>query len=148
MIVCPSSLQPIRINVERLTQLEVVSIIAHAIHSDCRMCLVTVYRRPQQLAAFLSLLGNYLANFPQMVPTIIVGDFNEDLLSRSTSSRILQLMSSRGFSQLPTTDSGSLLDHIYYSGITEDAVVDVIDTYYLDHDATYPSLPYTTIQGK
>ena len=86
-----------------------------------------------------------------MVPTIIVGDFNEDLLSRSTSSRILQLMSSRGFSQLvqvPTTDSGSLLDHIYYNGITEDAVVDVIDTYYSDHDATYLSLPYTTIQVK
>ena len=131
MIVCPS-LQPIRVNIERPTQLEVVSIIAHAIHSDCRMCLVTVYRRPQQeLAVFLSLLGNYLANLPQMVPTIIVGDFNEDLLSRLTSSRILKLMSSRGFSQLvqvPTTDSGSLLDHIYYNGITEDAVVDVIDT--------------------
>ena len=85
MIVCPSSLQPIRINIKRLTQLEVVSITAHAIHSDCKLCLVTVYRRPQQqLVAFLSLLGNYLANLPQMVPTIIVGDFNEDLLSRPT----------------------------------------------------------------
>ena len=105
------------------------------------MCIIAVHRRPQQhLATFLS-LGDYLANLPQIVPTIIVSDFNEDI-SRSNSSRLLQLMTSRGFSQLlqvPTTDSGSLLDHIYFNGIIENSFVDVIDTYYSDHDATYLS---------
>ena len=52
-------------------------------------------------------------------------------------------MSSRGFAQLikiSTTDSGSLLDHIYFNGNAADAFVDVIDTYYSDHDATYLSV--------
>ena len=144
MIVCPSALHPVRIDIQRPPQLEVISITASSTHSNSRMCILTVYRHPQQpLATFLSLFGNYLAILPQIVPTIISGDFNEDLLSRSTSSRVLQFMSSIGFSQLvqvPTTDSGSLLDHIYYNGIIEDTVVDVIDTYYSDHDATYLSL--------
>ena len=142
MIVCPSALHPVRINVQRPPQLEVISITASSTHSNCRMRILTVYRRPQQpLATFLSLFGNYLTSLPQIVPTIIFGDFNEGLL---TSSRVLQFMSSIGFSQLvqvPITDSGSLLDHIYYNGIIEDTVVDVIDTYYSDHDATYLSLP-------
>ena len=96
-------------------------------------------------ATFLDLIGNYP---PQIVPTIIVGDFNEDL-SGSTSFRVLQLMSSRGFSQLvqtPTTDFSSLLDHIYYNSSAEDTFVDdtfvdVVDTYYSDHDATCLSFP-------
>ena len=57
--------------------------------------------------------------------------------------QVLQLMSSRGFAQLvkvSTTDSGSLLDHIYYNGSAADAFVDVIDTHYSDHDATYLSV--------
>ena len=142
MIVCPSSLQPVRMNVPHPPQLEILTVKTSSTNSVGRMCIIAVYRRPQQhLATFLSLVGDYLANLPQIVPTIIVGDFNEDI-SRSNSSRLLQLMTSRGFSQLvqvPTTDSGSLLDHIYFNGIIENSFVDVIDTYYSDHDATYLS---------
>ena len=82
------------------------------------MCIVAIYRRPQHLATFLSLVNDYLANLPQIVPTVTVGDFNEDI-SRSNPSRLLQLMTSRGFTQLvqvPATDSGTLLDYIYFNG--------------------------------
>lgn len=97
MIMCPKSLCPVRINIYRPPQLELVSIMAYPTQTGCRMCLLNVYRRPQQpLATFLSLFGNYLANLPHIVPTIIV-DFNEDLLSISTTSRVLQLMSCSGF---------------------------------------------------
>ena len=90
MIVCPSSLQPLRINIQGPSQLEVVDTTACSTHSGCRMCILAVYRRPQQPpATFLSLFGNYLAILPNIVPTIIVGDFNEDLLSGSISSLIL-----------------------------------------------------------
>ena len=137
MIVCPSSLQPVRMNVpHHPPQLEILTIKTSCTNSVGRMCITQ-----QHLASFLSLVGDYLANLPQMVPTIIVDDFNEDI-SRSNSSRLLQLITSRGFSQLvqvPTTDSGSLLDHIYFNGIIENSVVDVMDTYYSDHDATYLS---------
>jgi len=53
-------------------------------------------------------------------------------------------MSSRGFTQLvqvATTDAGSLLDHIYFNHATDATSIDVIDTYYSDHDATYLCLP-------
>ena len=142
MIVCSRSLQPIRVNIHCPNQLEVLSITATSINSGCRMCTVAVYRCPQPLTEFLPFLSNYMTNLPQVIPTIILGDFNEDLLSKSTST-LLQLMSTRGFHQLvqlPTTDSGSLLDHIYYNGTTEDTFVDVIDSYYFDHDTTYLSL--------
>ena len=144
MIACPTSLQPVRINTQRPSELEIVSIIATSTHSGCRMCTLAVYKRPQQpLTTFLSLMDEFITSLPQIVPTIILGDFNDDLLSISSSSRLLQLMSSKQFSQLvqvPTTDSGSLLDHIYCNTIGVDIHVDVVDTYYSDHDATYLSL--------
>lgn len=101
MIVCPTLLQPVRINIQCPPQLEIVSIMATSMHSGSRMCIVAVYRRPQQpLAAFLTLFSNYMANLPQIIPTIILGDFNNNLLSSSSPSPLLQLMSSREFSQL------------------------------------------------
>ena len=144
MVVCPESLQPVRIGNQRPPQLEVVTIMATSTHSGCSMCIVAVYRRPQPLATFLSLMDEFISSVPQIVPTIILGDFNDNLLSISSLSPLLELMSSRGFSQLvqvPTTDYGSLLDHIYYNGAAEDTFIDVVDTYYSDHDATYLSLP-------
>ena len=47
-----------------------------------------------------------------------------------------------GFTQLlksPTTDQGTLLDHVYCSGALNGIVVEVSDTYYSDHDAVYSS---------
>ena len=99
MILCPRSLQPARINIQHPPQLEILSIMATSNKSGSRMCIVAVYKCPQQpLIAFLSLLGNYITNLPQIVPTIVLGDFNHNLLSSSVSSQLLQLMSSRGFS--------------------------------------------------
>ena len=128
MLVCPKSLQPVRIGIHIKPQLEVVTIMATSTYSSSRMCIVAV-----------SLMDEFLSNLPQIVPTIILGDFNENLLSMSSPSPLLELMSSTGFFQLvqvPTTDSGSLLDHIYYNGAANDTFIDVVDTYYSDHDAT------------
>ena len=60
MIVCPSSLQPVRMNVTHPPQLEILSVETISSHSGDRMCIIAIYRRPQQhLATFLS-LGDYL----------------------------------------------------------------------------------------
>lgn len=78
------------------------------------------------------------------MPTFVLGDFNDDLLPTPSSSKPIGFMSSRGFSQLitvPTTDSVSLLDHIYYNAAEMESIVDIVDTYYSDHDATYICLP-------
>jgi len=86
-----------------------------------------------------------LQDTPQTMPTVVLGDFNDDV-STASSSHLLRMMSSKGFSQLvkvPTTDSGSLLDHIYYTGTTTNVFIDVVDTYYSDHVAAYISIPAT-----
>ena len=145
MIACALSLQSQCTNIPHPHTLEVESILFNA-HPNLWMCVIAVYRRPQLLlATFLSLLHDYLNHIQhQTIPTVILGDFNENLLPCTSSSRLLQFMFSRGFSQLvkvPTTDSGSLLDHIYCNGTATDILVDVVDTYYSDHDATYVSIP-------
>ena len=110
------------------------------------MCVVVLYRRPQlPLRLFWTLLDGYLSKVPHhTVPTVVLGDFNDNLLATPCQDQVLRMMSSKGFSQLgqvPTTDTGSLLDHIYYSGAFTSAFVDVVDVYYSDHDATFMSLP-------
>ena len=148
LIACASSLHPVRTSIQHPPTLEIVSIVVST-QTGHRICVVAVYRRPQlPLGTFLPLLNEYLSNLPhqahQGMPTVILGDFNENLLPSTSSSRLLQFMSSLGYTQLvaePTTDSGSLLDHIYYNRSYQ-GFVDVVDTYYSDHDACFLSLPY------
>ena len=73
------------------------------------------------------------------MPTVVLGDFTDDLLSPASSSRLLRVMSFKGLSQLVKvviTDSGSLLDHTYYNGTAAGTSVDVVGAYYSDRDAT------------
>lgn len=75
MIVCPHSLKPIRINIHHPNNLQVVSITATSTHSGCRICIVAVYKCPQQqLSSFLPLLEDYIISLPQIMPTIIPGE--------------------------------------------------------------------------
>ena len=77
------------------------------------------------------------------MPTVILGDFNHDVLNEPNSS-IISLLSNYGFTQLvkaPTTAKGTLIDHVYYNKPTSDIIVEVNDTYYSDHDTVYCSIP-------
>ena len=65
----------------------------------------------------------------------IIGDFNEDV-SKMANTYCCSLLQQHGLKQVvtkPTWDSGTVIDHIY---ITPDiqAVTDVSDCYYSDHD--------------
>ena len=78
------------------------------------------------------------------MPSVILGDFNEDLIGYPNS----QVLSRHGFSQLvnsPTTDNGSLLDHVYFNRPSDHHTVQVVDAYYSDHDNSslfYSYKPY------
>ena len=86
MIVYSKSLQPIRINLQHPPKLEEVSIMATSTYSGCRMCIMAVYRHPNQpLTAFLALLNHYVANLPQIMPTIILRGFSGNRLFSSQS---------------------------------------------------------------
>ena len=70
---------------------------------------------------------------------IVVGDFNEDLLEGQDGKVICDSFFRIGFKQhvsKPTTDYGSILDHVYSRRIN-DIVVDIADTYYSDHDRVF-----------
>ena len=65
------------------------------------------------------------------MPCIVLGDFNEDFLAKA-DSRLVTLMSQYEFSQLvqtPTTDRGTLIDHVYYNGPSDHVKLQVNDTY-------------------
>ena len=67
---------------------------------------------------------------------LVVGDFNDDLMDNTT--KIHSCFQSNGFNQLIdqlTTDQGSLLDHVYFNGVSP-IQTEVCDTYYSDHDCT------------
>ena len=150
MIACASSLQPQSISIQHPPSLEIVSIMVNT-HPDLQICVVAVYRRPQLLLRnFVSLLNDYFSHLPhQTNPTVILGDFNDNLFPSTSSSVLLQFMSSLGFTQLvkvPTTDSGSLLDHVYYNQPCARCVVDVLDTYFSDHDKCFVSIPTVDLQ--
>ncbi|XP_048256969.1 uncharacterized protein LOC125382713 [Haliotis rufescens] len=66
--------------------------------------------------------------------SIIMGDFNENILS---SSSIQTMMESNGFTQMvsePTTEGGTLLDHVYVKGL-ENVSVQILPTYFGYHEA-------------
>ena len=106
------------------------------------MQILVLYRSPSvQLQALIVRLLHYVST--TNMPTVILGDFNHDVLSQPNSS-IISLMSNYGFTQLvkaPTTAKGTLIDHVYYNRPTSDIIVEVCDTYYSDHDTVYCSIP-------
>ncbi len=128
-------------NIQHPPSLEVVSIIVHP-GANLQMLIVAAYRRLQlPIRTFVTLLSGYMDNLPYpTMLTIILGDINVNLRS---SSVLMQFMSSLGFVQhvdTPTIDSGSLLDHIYSNQSCPRCVVDVVDTYYSDHDSCFVSI--------
>ena len=71
---------------------------------------------------------------------LVVCDFNDDLMAKTT--KIRSYFQSNEFNQLidqPTTDQGSLLDHVYFNGVSH-IQTEVCDTYYSDHDCTIIAL--------
>lgn len=93
MIACVSNLRPKELNIEHNPQFEVKTI---SIHQEAvgEIIIIAVYRCPQMISTcLLSYLTNYLEDVPHdTVPTVILGDFNTNLLSPNPSTMILQLL--------------------------------------------------------
>ena len=104
------------------------------------LIIITIYRRSNSVSAqhFIQMTQQLLSK-PQLhgKNILVLGDFNEDLMGEKTN--ICSFFQQCQFKQLihqPTTNQGSLLDHIYFNGssITK---MEVYDTYYSDHDTTF-----------
>ena len=87
------------------------------------LIIITIYRRPNTISiqCFIKLLQELLSNAAlHQKKIVILGDFNEDLLDNKTN--ICNFFQQNGFKQLihqPTTNQGSLLDHIYFNGTSQ-----------------------------
>ena len=71
------------------------------------------------------------------VPTVVMGDMNEDLLQKK--SKVKDHLSCKGFTQLvekATFDKGSLIDHIYINEpmMLKTVSIDQTPAYYSSHD--------------
>ena len=96
---------------------------------------MSVYRPPSTpMCKFTDELLNIVSKLKE-IPICIVGDFNEDI-SVTCKRHYCSMLTLNGFKQIvkkPTTDSGTLIDHVYVSQkIT--VRTDVTDCYYTDHD--------------
>ena len=102
-----------------------------------RLVVVVIYRSPSvSIVTFLKQMEEILISLPTNTPTVITGDFNDDLRVNPSSS-LTRLMERYGFQQQikqPTTDSGTLIDHIYFNKHDTDINTSVVDNYYSDHD--------------
>ena len=72
---------------------------------------------------------------------LVVGDFNDDLMDNTTKMRTC--FERNQLIDQPTTDQVSLLDHVYFKGVST-IQTEVCDTYYSDHDCTIIALANTT----
>ena len=86
--------------------------------AETRLIIAVIYRSPSSsMQTFIKEMEEFLLFLPQNIPTVITGDFNVNLANNS-ESLLTTLMNGYGFQQKikePTTDSGSLLDHIYFN---------------------------------
>ena len=121
-----------------IPKLEFAATVISPTHQD-ELIVITIYRRSNTISTqhFKKLLGKLLSDPALHEKTILVlGDFNEDLMENKTD--ICTFFQQYQFKQLichPTTNQGSLLDHIYFNG-SSTTRTEVFDTYYSDHDTT------------
>ena len=112
--------------------------------------LITLYRRSSTVSTqeFIAMVEQLLSSTALLhAEILVVGDFNDDLMGNTT--KISSWFESNGFNQLidqPTTDQGSLLDHVYFNRVSL-IQTEVCDTYYSDHDYTIIAIANTRSQS-
>ena len=140
MTIAGKDLMPTQCLLPELTGLESTAVVVKKL--DTEVNVITVYRPPSMTPAiFLPRMKELLKSLPHQTLTVIVGDFNFDLLE-CPNHKILDVMKEFGFIQQvqgPTTDYGTLLDHVYINRETT-AEVKIHDIYYSDHDLLSVSL--------
>ena len=99
--------------------------------------VILIYRPPSStIDALLNVAVNYSSSFA--LPTFIMGDFNIDLLSQNFDRRLINLLCVNNFTQMvksPTTDRGSLIDHVYTANSYQFRIIIIYC-----HDGTIPDI--------
>lgn len=121
----------------RVLNLDITNLECMVVHSlEPNFLLVVIYRPPSyKLPVFRQTLENLVQHLDRLKePCIVMGDFNEDALTNSTISKLFE---QHGFKQCvtkPTTESGTLIDHVYFRHLHIEEV-QVTPTYFSYHEA-------------
>ena len=110
-------------------------ILAVKISEPTKLHIVSVYRPPSTPISKLTDELLHIVSKLKEMPTCTVGDFNEDI-SMTCKRHCYSMLTSKGFKQMvkkTTTDSGTLIDHVYVSQEMT-VTTDVTDCYYTYHD--------------
>ena len=107
---------------------------------DNGVIIVSIYRSPTAKQRTFHKMLKTLVERAKGYPTIIVGDFNENILNNPEQVPFAEL---KDFKQVITQSTyyagsgvGSLLDHVYTNNCNIFRA-GVIETYYSDHDAVF-----------
>ena len=137
MMFINKSIKSRQLNVD-IPELEYIGSII-SVAQEQQLVILTIYRRSVTVGIqkFINMLKKLLSSTVLYKKNVLVlGDFNEDILQNNT--KIYNFFKQLGFQQLihqPTTDQGSLLDHVYFNRHFS-LKTEVCDTYYSDHDCT------------
>ena len=141
MICVSSKMNPVELDLLAVHDLESKVVLTETPRG--RLVVVCVYRSPSSsMKSFMQKLESFLMLLPLNVPTVILGDFNDDLLNK-LETPLTKFMIQYGFQQHvlePTTDSGTIVDHVYVNKLPagySDVNITVNDIYYSDHDAVF-----------
>ncbi|KAI8483360.1 hypothetical protein Bbelb_389640 [Branchiostoma belcheri] len=135
MTVASKNISPKQLHIQ-LDELEYTAITVTKLSTNVN--IINIYR-PQTMpeGLFISMLHRLIDQLPHDTMTVILGDFNFNILD-CPQPKILAVMQQYGFTQevqTPTTDYGTLLDHVYIRDQEQHGRhVTVMDTYFSDHD--------------
>ena len=104
-----------------------------------KLTLVLIYRPGiYTKSLFLSYLKQLLEVLKQTPGNkIVLGDFNENLFMSTSTQALMEECGYQQFVTFPTTESGTLIDHVYSTLPVTEMETNPLPTYYSYHDAIH-----------
>jgi hypothetical protein len=104
--------------------------------------IIVIYKPPQMNAIFfISILENIITKIPTRCPSIIIKDFNINMLTNTIESITLQnYMNTHGFHITfieNTTPNNTQIDHIWTNAPTQQCHTRSTHAYWTDHNPIY-----------